>query len=79
MPAERSGHATWLRPFTGRPADVHVPKDTDTPCAGRYPRSMNKTPRLLFLALGAALTTGACGTTASDATDRPLISSNDIP
>ena len=40
---------------------------------------MNMTPRLLFLALGAALTTGACGTTASDATDTPLISSNGIP
>ena len=40
---------------------------------------MNMTPRLLLLALGAALTTGACGTTTSDATDTPLISSNAIP
>jgi hypothetical protein len=40
---------------------------------------MNMTPRLWFLALGAALTTSACGTTASDATDTTLISSNAIP
>ena len=34
---------------------------------------------LWSLALGAALTTSACGTTASDATDTTLISSNAIP
>jgi hypothetical protein len=36
---------------------------------------MNMKP-LLILALGAALATGACGTTAADATDAPLASGN---
>ncbi len=32
--------------------------------------------RLLILALGAAIATAACGTTAADATDSPLASGN---
>ena len=40
---------------------------------------LNNTPWLLVLTLGAALTVGACGTTASDASDTPLLPGDSAP